>query len=34
MEALLVTGKKIGLEIIAEKIKYMLLSNEQNVGQS
>jgi hypothetical protein len=33
-EALLVTSKEIGLEVNAEKTKYMFMSHEQNAGQN
>jgi ketol-acid reductoisomerase len=33
-EALLVTTKGIGLEINAEKNKYMVISRDQNAGQN
>ena len=34
MEASVVTNKKIGLEVNADKTKYMLMSQDQNAGQS
>jgi hypothetical protein len=33
-EALLVASKEIGLEVNAEKIKYILITQDQNTGQS
>jgi hypothetical protein len=33
-EALLIASKKTGLEVTAEKTKYMLTSYEQNAGQN
>jgi hypothetical protein len=33
-EALLVGGKEIGLEVNADKTKYMVMSREQNAGRS
>jgi hypothetical protein len=33
-EAFVVTGKEISLEVNAEKTKYMVLSQDQNVGQN
>jgi hypothetical protein len=33
-EALVVASKKIGLEVNAEKTKYMVVSQDQNVGQN
>jgi hypothetical protein len=33
-EALVVTSKEIGLEVNAEKIKYMVMSRNQNAGQN
>jgi len=33
-EALIVAGKEIGLEVNAEKTKYMVMSREQNTGQN
>ena len=33
-EALMVASKEIGLEVNADKSKYMLLSRDQNVGRS
>jgi hypothetical protein len=33
-EALLVTNKKIGLEVNADKTKYMVMSRNQNAGRS
>jgi hypothetical protein len=32
-EALVVASKEIGLEVNAEKTKYMVMSGDQNVGQ-
>ena len=32
--ALLVAGKEIGLEVNADKIKYMVMSRDQNAGQN
>jgi hypothetical protein len=32
-EALLIASKKIGLEVNAEKTKYMVMSRDQNAGQ-
>jgi len=34
MEASVVTNKKIGLEVNADKTKYMVMSQDQNAGQS
>jgi hypothetical protein len=34
MEALVVTSKEIGLEVNADKTKYMVMSGDQNAGQS
>jgi hypothetical protein len=34
METLIDATKEVGLEINAEKTKYMLLSRHQNVGQN
>jgi len=31
-EALLVASKKIGLEVSADKTKYMVMSGDQNAG--
>jgi len=33
-EALVVASKEIGLEVNADKTKYMVMSREQNAGQS
>ena len=33
-EALVVASKEIGLEVNAEKTKYMVMSEDQNAGQS
>jgi hypothetical protein len=33
-EALLIVSKEIGLEVNAEKTKYMIMSREQNAGQN
>ena len=33
-EALLVASKEIGLEVNANKTKYMVMSRDQNVGRS
>jgi hypothetical protein len=33
-EALLVASKEIGLEVNAEKTKYMVMSQDQNAGHS
>jgi hypothetical protein len=33
-EALVITGKEISLEVNAEKIKYMVMSSDQNAGQN
>jgi hypothetical protein len=33
-EALIVASKEIGLEVNADKTKYMVMSRDQNVGQS
>jgi len=33
-EALIVSSKKIGLEVNADKTKYMVMSRDQNAGQS
>jgi len=33
-EVLIVTSKKIGLEVNADKTKYMVMSREQNAGRS
>jgi hypothetical protein len=33
-EALVVTNKEIGLEVNAEKTKYMVMSRNQNAGQN
>jgi hypothetical protein len=33
-EALLITSKEIGLEVNAEKTKYMVISRDQNAGQN
>ena len=33
-EALLVTTKEIGLEVNADKTKYMVMPGDQNAGQS
>jgi hypothetical protein len=33
-EALVVASKEIGLEVNAEKTKYMIMSGDQNVGQN
>jgi hypothetical protein len=33
-ETLIDASKEVGLEIIVEKTKYMLLSSHQNVGQN
>jgi hypothetical protein len=32
-EALVVASKEIGIEVNAEKTKYMVMSGDQNVGQ-
>jgi hypothetical protein len=32
-EALVVDGKEIGLEVIADETKYMVMSRDQNAGQ-
>jgi len=34
MEALVVASKEIGLEVNSDKTKYMVMSQDQNVGQS
>jgi mannitol/fructose-specific phosphotransferase system IIA component (Ntr-type) len=34
MEALVVTSKEIGLEVNADKTKHMVMSRDQNAGQS
>jgi hypothetical protein len=34
MEALVVASKEIGLEVNAEKTKYMVMSRDQNAGQN
>jgi hypothetical protein len=34
METLIDASKEVGLEIIIEKTKYMLLSHHQNIGQN
>jgi hypothetical protein len=34
IEALVITSKEIGLEINAEKTKYMVMSRDQNAGQN
>jgi hypothetical protein len=33
-EALLIASKEIGLEVNAEKTKYMVMSQDQNTGQN
>jgi hypothetical protein len=33
-EALVIASKEIGLEVNAEKTKYMVMSRDQNVGQN
>jgi hypothetical protein len=33
-EALLITSKEIGLEVNAEKTKYIVMSRDQNAGQN
>jgi hypothetical protein len=33
-ETLIVAGKEVGLEVTAEKTKYMLLSHQQNARQN
>ena len=33
-EAFIVASKEIGLEVNADKIKYLVMSRDQNVGQS
>ena len=33
-EALIVSSKKIGLEVNVDKTKYMVMSRDQNAGQS
>jgi hypothetical protein len=33
-DALLIAGKEIGLEVNAEKTKYMVMSRDQNAGQN
>jgi hypothetical protein len=33
-EALVVAGKEVGLELNADKTKYMVMSRDQNVGRS
>jgi len=33
-EALIVASKEIGLEVFADKTKYMVMSRDQNAGQS
>ena len=33
-EALIVANKEIGLEVNADKTKYMVMSQDQNAGQS
>ena len=33
-DALLVAGKEIGLEVYADKPKYMVMSRDQNAGRS
>jgi hypothetical protein len=33
-EALIVAGKKTGLEVHAEETKYMVISRDQNAGQN
>jgi hypothetical protein len=33
-EALLIASKEIGLEVNAEKTKYMVMSRDQNAGQN
>ena len=33
-EALVVATKEIGLEVIADKTKYMIMSRDQNAGRS
>jgi hypothetical protein len=33
-EALVVVGKEIGLDVNAEKTKYMVISGNQNAGQN
>ena len=33
-EAFLVASKEIGLEVSADKTKYMVMSRDQNAGQS
>ena len=32
-EALIVARKEIGLEVIADKTKYMIMAQDRNVGQ-
>jgi hypothetical protein len=34
VEALIVARKEIGLEVIADKSKYILMSRDKNAGQS
>jgi hypothetical protein len=34
IEALIVASKEIGLEVNAEKTKYMVMSQDQNAGQN
>jgi hypothetical protein len=34
MKALLVTSKEIGLEVDAEKAKYVVMSRDQHAGQN
>jgi hypothetical protein len=34
MESLIDASKEVGIEINVDKIKYMLLSHHQNVGQN
>jgi hypothetical protein len=34
IEALLIASKEIGLEVNAEKTKYMIMSRDQNTGQN
>jgi hypothetical protein len=34
MEALIVASKEIGLEVYADKTKYMVMSRDQNAGQN
>jgi len=33
-EALVIAGKEIGLEVNADKTKYMVMSRDQNAGRS